>query len=146
MSDIDFWVSAEFERLAEIINEYDPYLFLEYIPPAQQVDLIDKQKCFRIVDDRNKKPVMYFASVANPKEILTRLFCADLNKGDVVGRMESANRASQILDLKRREDEQAAARDLSAFVIKNTKSRWYHDGRIRDDEFRDLGPVRKVVE
>ncbi|HEY0770701.1 MAG TPA: hypothetical protein VGD31_10245 [Sphingobacteriaceae bacterium] len=144
--DIDTWVSAEFQRLAEIVNEYDHHLFLEWIPPDKRESLYDKTKTFRIVDDRNNKVVLWADSISNPKEILARLWSMDLQRGDVVGRMDAENRAAQVIQLKERLDEMEAAKDLSAFVIKNTKSRWTHNGRVYDDEFRDQGPVRKVVE
>lgn len=146
MSEVDAWVSAEFQRLAEIVNDYDPHLFLEWIPPDKQETLYDKKKCFRIVDDRNNKVVLWADSISNPKDILSRLWSMDLQRGDVVGRMDAENRAAQVLQLKERMDELEAAKDLSAFIIKNKKSRWVHNGRVRDDEFRDLGPVRKVID
>ena len=142
---IDEWVSAEFQRLAEIINDYDQYLFLEMVPVAEQVSLIDKSKVFRIVDDRNKKIVLYADSLANPPEILARLWGMDQKNGNVIARMDALNAAKEALALKERLDEIEAQRDFALFVAQNTKSRWYHDGRIRDEEFRDLGPKSKVI-
>lgn len=146
MSGIDAWVSAEFQRLAEIVNDYDQHLFLEWVPPEHQKDLLDKSKVFRIVDDRNNKIVLYADSLSNPKEILTRLWSMDASKGNVIARLDAANAAEEALRMKEWLDQREAANDLAAFVAKNTKSRWVHEGRVRDDEFRDLGPVRKVVE
>lgn len=146
MSEIDNWVSAEFQRLAEIVNDYDPYLFLEEIPAHVRETINDKKLCFRIVDDRTKSVVLYADSLSNPKDILTRLWSMDSDKGNVLNRLDAANAAEQALQLKQRMDEQEALKDLTAFIIKNTKSRWHHEGRIRDDEFRDLGPVSRVID
>jgi hypothetical protein len=143
MSEIDEWVSAEFQRLAEIINDYDQYLFLEMVPVAEQQNLTDKSKVFRIVDDRNKKIVLYADSLSNPADILARLWSSDSRHGNVLQRMDAHNKAVEALKLKEEIDEREAMKDFSAFVIKNTKSRWIHEGRVRDDEFRDLGSVRK---
>lgn len=143
MSDIDSWVSAEFQRLAEIVNDYDENLFLEMVPVAEQQNLNDKSKVFRIIDDRNKKIVLYADSLANPKEILTRLWSMDQKHGNVLARLDAANAAEEALKLKEQIDEREARNDFAAFVIANTKSRWVHEGRVRDDEFRDLGPVRR---
>lgn len=142
----DEWVSAEFQRLAEIVNDYDHHLFLEYIPPERQESLDDIVKCFRIIDDRNNKVVLWADSVSNPQEILTRLWSMDLARGDVMGRLDAANNAAEALKLKKQIDEQEAAKDFSAFVIQNTRSRWTHNGRIYDDEFRDQGPKRRVID
>src|SRR6185503_5668134 len=143
MSEIDEWVSAEFQRLAEIINDYDQYLFLEMVPVAEQQNLTDKSKVFRIVDDRNKKIVLYADSLSNLADILARLWSSDSRHGNVLQRMDAHNKAVEALKLKEEIDEREAMKDFSAFVIKNTRSRWIHEGRVRDDEFRDLGSVRK---
>lgn len=145
MSEIDEWVSAEFQRLAEVINDYDEYLFLEMVPVAEQEKLNDKSKVFRIVDDRTKKVVLYADSLSNPADILARLWSMDSKYGNVLSRLDTHNAAVEALRLKEQIDKREAAKDFSAFIIKNTKSRWQHNGRVRDDEFRDLGPVRKVI-
>lgn len=145
LNDLSRWVSAEFQRLAEVINDYDHNLFLEWIPPEQHAGLIDKSKVFRIVDDRTKTIVMYFDSLANPQEILARLYLADQKHVDPVALMDARNIAAQRLELEKKMEERAAQRDFTMFVAKNTKSRWKHDGRVRDEEFNDLGPVAKVI-
>lgn len=146
MSEVDAWVSAEFQRLADIINQYDSYLFLEMVPAAEQGNLIDKSKVFRIVDDRYKKIVMYADSLANPVQILERLWSMDNQDGDALARLDAHNAAVESLRLQEKIDKHLAIKDFTAFVAKNTKSRWTHEGRVRDDEFRDLGPVRKVID
>ncbi len=146
MSDVDAWVSAEFERLAQVINDYDRYLFLEMVPVAEQQNLIDKSKIFRIVDDRNKKIVLYADSLANPVSILERLWSMDTKHGNVLARVDAHNAAVEALKLREKIDEQEAQKDFSAFILKNTKSRWTHEGRVRDEEFRDLGSVRTVID
>lgn len=140
------WVSAEFQRLAEVINDYDHNLFLEMVPTEQQQHLIDKSKVFRIVDDRTKSIVMYADSLANPADILARLWSMDATRGNVLSRIDAKNAAVEALRLKEQLDAREAAKDFSAFVFKNTKSRWVHAGRVRDDEFRDLGAVRTVID
>lgn len=146
MSHVDVWVSAEFERLAQIINDYDPYLFLEMVPVEAQKDLVDKKKVFRIVDDRNKKIVMYAESLARPDEILAALWSMDQVHGNVIVRMDTLNAAQEALKLKAQMDEREELKDFVAFVGKTTKSRWVHEGRVRDEEFRDLGSVRTVID
>lgn len=145
MSNVDEWVSAEFQRLAEIISDYDHYLALEWIPPERQHTLDDKKKCFRVIDTRTNTIVLYADSLSNPADILGRLWSMDQKHGNVVARVDAHNAAVQALKLKEQLDEKEAMKDFTAFVIKNTKSRWTHGGRVRDDEFRDLGSVRKYI-
>ncbi len=146
MSLADEWVSAEFQRLAEIVNDYDEHLFLEMIPVAEQQHLLDKSKVFRIIDDRTNTVVLTADSLSNPTDILARLWSHDSLHGNVLTRMEAHNAAIEAMNLKEELDKREAAMDFSAFVIKNTKSRWEHNGKIYDDEFRNLGPKTKVID
>lgn len=146
MSHADVWVSQEFERLAQVISDYDPYLVLEMVPVADWPNLIDKSKVFRIIDTRNNKIVMYAESLARPDEILAALWSMDQMHGNVVVRLDTLNAAKEALRLKEQMDEREQIKDFVAFVGKTTKSRWRHKDRIRDEQFNDLGPVRKVVQ
>lgn len=146
MSEIDNWVSAEFQRLAEVINDYDQYLFLEEIPNHVRETINDKRMAFRIIDDRTKSIVLYADSLSNPADILARLWSMDSARGNVLARLDARNAAVEALRLKKEIDEREARIDFAAFVIKNTKSRWEHNGRIFDDEFRELGPKKKVID
>lgn len=146
MSLANEWVSAEFQRLADVIHEYDPYLFLEFIPPERQVDLIDKQKCFRIVDTRTNTVALTADSLSNPADILARLWSNDQKHGNVIARMDARNAAVEALKLKEQIEEQERLKDFVHFIAKNTKSRWEHDGKIYDDEFRNLGPKTTVID
>lgn len=146
MSEIDGWVSAEFHRLAEVINDYDNHLWLEEIPVHVRETINDKKQSFRIIDDRTNTVVMYADSLSNPTAILTRLWSMDQKHGNVIDRMDAANRAAEALRLKAEIDDREARMDFSAFIIKNTKSRWEHNGKIYDDEFRNLGPKTTVID
>lgn len=146
MKQLDEWVSAEFQNLAEVLSDYDPYLALEMVPMSEWDKLIDKSKIFRVVDTRNNKVVLYASSVASPQEILARVWGMDQLKNNVVAQVDLQEKAERALEMRKWIDQREAEKDLAAFIVKNKKSRWIHDGRVRDDEFRDLGPVRKVVE
>lgn len=146
MSEVDAWVSSEFERLAQVINDYDQYLFLEMIPVAHRESLIDKSQSFRIVDSRNNKIVLFASSLSNPTEILERLWSMDSGKGNVLARVDAHNAAVEALKLREQIDAREAQKDLAAFVIRGTKSVWKYQGRKYDDEFRDLGTGRTVID
>lgn len=146
MDMIDEWVSAEFQNLAEVLSDYDPYLALEMVPVAEWANLIDKSKVFRVVDTRKNQIVLYADSLSSPQDILARLWSMDQQHNSVVANLDARNAAEQALQMKKYLDEIEAQRDLTLFIAKNQKSRWVHNGRIRDEHFRDLGPKRKVVE
>lgn len=146
MNQIDEWVSAEFQNLADVIYDYDHYLFLEMVPVAEQQNLIDKSKVFRIVDDRTKKIVMYADSLSTPTDILARLWSMDQTHNSVVANLDARNAAIQALEMKKYIEEKEAQKDLILFIAKNNKSRWHHGGRVKDEHFNDLGPIRKVID
>lgn len=146
MKQLDEWISAEFQNLAEVLYDYDHNLALEMVPKEHWDDLIDKTQIFRVVDTLRNKIVCYASAVTSPQEILERVWGMDQAKHNVVAQMDIRNRAAQALQLRKHQDELAAQKDLVLFIVKNTKSRWKHEGRVRDEHFNDLGPVRKVVE
>ena len=145
MDQLDEWVSQEFQNLAEVLADYDSSLALEMIPKKYWADLHDKTKIFRVVDTQRNSVVMTFSSITSPQEILGEIWSRDLNKNDVIGRMDKQNAAAEALKLRKNLDELEAQKDFALFVIGNKKSRWVHGGRVKDDEFRDLGPVRKYI-
>lgn len=146
MDRIDEWVCAEFENLAQVIYEYDENLRFEMVPLNQQQHLTDKSKVFRVIDTRTNAVVLYADSLSRPDEILARLWSMDTKHGDVLRRLDAQNAAKEALRLSKELDEREAMKDFSAFVLKNTKSRWSHEGKIYDDEFRELGPKQTVID
>jgi hypothetical protein len=142
---LDEWISAEFQNLAEVINDYDPDLYLEMVPKEHWDQLVDKKKVFRVVDGRNKKIVLYAEALSRPDEILAALWSMDQKHGSVVIRMETLNAAQKALDMKKQMDERGELMDFVKFIGKNQKSRWEHDGKIYNEEFRNLGPKKTVI-
>jgi hypothetical protein len=146
VNQIDEWVSQEFQNLADVLHDYDHNLALEMVPVAEWGKLVDKSKVFRVVDTKRNKIVLYADSLASPQDILARLWSMDQQHNKVVTNMDAKNLAIQALELKRRLDEFEEQREFALFIAKNQKSNWHHEGRVRDEHFRDKGPVRKVIE
>lgn len=142
---IEQWISAEFHRLAEIIEDYDHTLELRWIPPAQRETQTDKQKCYIIVDTRTNKIVLFANELDSPTNILARLWGMDSAKGNVLSRLDAHNAAVQAMKLKEEVDRQEAEKDFSLFLLNNQTNYWIHEGHKRDADFNDLGPVKKVI-
>lgn len=142
----DEWISAEFQNLAEVLADYDPYLALEWIPPSEWDHLVDKTKVFRVVNTQRNQVVMFFSSLSKPQEILARVWGMDQNNHDVIAKMDRENAAIQALEMKKNMDEMEEQKEFARFIIQNKKSNWHHDGRVRDEHFRDKGPIRKVID
>ena len=142
---IEEWISAEFHRLAEIISDYDEYLELQWIPPQKREDQLDKTKCYRIMDTRNNKIILYANELDSPVDILARLWGSDSAKGNVLSRVDAHNAAVKAMRLREELDIREAELDFSIFVLKNERNYWVHQGKKRDAEFNDLGSIRKII-
>jgi hypothetical protein len=145
MDPVKDWISQEFANLAEVLHDYDRHLALEMVPVAEWAGLVDKSKVFRVVDTHRNKIVLYASSLSNPEDILARVWSMDQNKNDVVSNLDARNAAIQALQMRKNLDEMEEQKEFALFIIKNQKSTWHHNGRVRDEHFRDKGPVRKVI-
>jgi hypothetical protein len=145
MDQIDEWISAEFQNLAEVLSDYDHNLALEMVPMFEWGNLVDKSKIFRVVDTQRNKVVLYADSLSSPQDILARVWSMDQDKNNVVANLDARNAAQKALQMRKHLDELEAQKDFAMFIGRNTKSRWHHEGRVRDEEFRDLGPVQKHI-
>lgn len=142
---VDEWVSQEFENLAHVLYDYDHNLRLEMVPRSEWDHLVDKSKIFRVIDINRNVVVMYFNGLASPTDILARVWSMDQNKNNVVANLDARNAAAQALEMNKHIEEMEEQKEFARFIIKNEKSRWTHEGRVRDEHFRDLGPVKKHI-
>lgn len=145
MDQVDEWVSQEFQNLADVLSDYDHNLALEMVPVAEWGNLVDKSQVFRVVDTLRNKIVLYADSLSSPQDILARLWSMDQTHNKVVANLEAQNAAAQALMMRKHMDEMAEQREFAFFIIKNQKSRWVHEGRVRDEHFNDKGSVRKHI-
>lgn len=119
------WVSEDFQRLAEIIKDYDPYLELRWIPPGQRDSDADKKNPYCIVDTRSNYIVMFASERDNPQTILARLWSADNGRGSVLDRIDAENAAAEAFRLKSQLDEEEMKKDFAAWLI-GTKKNFIH--------------------
>lgn len=116
------WVNENFERLARIIKDYDPYLELKWIPPGQRESEQDKKNPYCIVDTRSDYVVMLASDRDTPESILERLFLADNTQGNVLDRVEARNAAAEAFKLLEKMDEEEEKKEFAAFLIGTKKN------------------------
>lgn len=133
------WVDEKFERLARVVQDYDPGYELRWIPPAQRATLEEKAKPFVIVDVKGNYPIMYASHSDTPEMILEALFLGDNSKGNVLARMEAHNAAVEALKMKERMDLAEERQDYIKFLI-GTKKNFIRlsGGRKVDDQLRPI--------
>lgn len=116
------WVNEHFARLAEIIQEYDPALTLQWIPPGQRDEEADRKNPYRIFDTRSNAVVMFASELDTPQDVLARLWGADNTKNDVLGNLDANNAAAEAFRLKERMDEDDLRKDFVAFLVGTKKN------------------------
>jgi len=132
------FVSERFERLARVIQDYDPQFELRWIPYDQRTS--ETQKPYVVWDTFTNSAVLFAGELDSPESILARLFDGDSKHGDVLKRLDAHNAAVRALEMKRQMDLAEEKKDFVAFVAANNKS-YLQLGKNRkvDDQLR---PVR----
>lgn len=127
------FISSKMQRLAEIIQDYDPYLELRWIPPANRSS--SDSHPYVVVDTRNGSsayPLFYFGETTPPEEVLEKIFLGDNTKQDVVAQLDARNAAVEAMRLKAILDERAEMHDQFHFLItsrSNNYVNWGKDGK-----------------
>ncbi len=133
------WVSEHYERLARIVQDYDPQFELRWIPPEARTDPEDRKKPYVIWDLVTNSAVMYASELDTPEEILARLFMGDNSKGNVLKKIDAHNAAIKAMEMKEQLDLAEERKDYVAFLI-GTQKNYIKLGKGRkvDDQLRPL--------
>lgn len=128
------WVSEHFERLARVLKDYDHYLELRWIPPANRTR--DDKKPYVVVDVRSGTPVLYASELDTPEEILARVFNADNTKSNVISRLDNMDMARRVLALSAHKDRLEEAEDKAKFLLDSPLNTIQMDGKKFDHQRR----------
>lgn len=119
---------AKYERIAEIIRDYDPDLELAWIPPSAR--LREDKEPFAIFHNNPRYLVGTFSEDKMDHRILAHLFMINNQNGSVLERLEAEDRARKLLEYKNQMEEMEIAHDFAKTVIKSKKHRFKHNGRV----------------
>lgn len=126
------WVSDKFARIAEIIQEYDPRMRLVWIPDEHRKEN-DSTPPYAVVYT-NAEGAEHIIFTINQGElderVLARLFRGDTGKHDVLGIIESEEKAREVLKLKEEMERAEARQDFIKTVVGSGKHSFRHNGRI----------------
>lgn len=121
VSNIQDWVNENFSRLAEIIHDFDPYLELVYIPPAERTNPEDHSRAYAIVDNNprfRRHVIMYASHDADPQKILAELFASNSDKNDVLSYIDKEEAARKAFEMKKQMEDDEAKRDKVIWWLK----------------------------
>lgn len=131
------WVSEHFERLARVVQDYDPQYALYWIPPEKRENPEDQSKCYAVIDEVGNYVVFYAGVLDTPESILSRLFAGDNKHGNVLERLDAHNAAVRALEMKEQMDRAEERQDYVSWLI-GTQKNFINmgNGKVVDDQLR----------
>ena len=133
-SEEGYFISDNHRRVAEIVNDFDRNLEVQWIPPDKRDSLSEKEKPFRIIHrghgDGQPYTVMELSDDEMNGKVIERLFQSRVDKNDIPAQVRAAQDAAKVLQLKRLQEEQEATRDFDVFRLKTPLHTFRHDGKV----------------
>lgn len=121
------FVSQKQVRINQILQDYDPNLQLQWIPPDKRSA---QEAAFRVVHFPPGRPP-YLICVADEvdERLLARVFEADQqNSPNKLSFMDNYNRALELSRMKEAEEQRQEDHQLAASILRSNKSSYRHGG------------------
>jgi hypothetical protein len=131
------WVSQKQARINEILQDYDPKLQLQWIPPGRRNE---KDEPFRVVCfPPNGHPYLVCTAMEADERLLATVFAADQKKHgkNLLTWLDNYNRAQEIYNAKVNHERRQEMHEIAKSVIRNDKSSYKiynHRGELIDLE------------
>lgn len=121
LSESGHFISEKWAHLNELLQGFDPYLELHWIPTDKRIT--DEKHPYRIV--HNPPPtsrmapyvVMYARETDSPEEIFARIIAGDNWRSDVQARLDARIKSQELFNRKKHLDEMAESADLAHFLL-----------------------------
>lgn len=138
------WVERDVLRIVEQIRQYDPNLRVQYLETAASLG----DAPYRVVEHcKDGKDRIVFYCWTLDQRVLDRIYAADNNKLDVMGRIDSHNDKVRRNEQQRYEDRLGEAGDIMRTALRSRKGRWtFKDGNRKVTIDDDPKPSWKVKE
>lgn len=122
------FVSQNQVRINEILQDYDPALQLQWIPPDQRMG--DSGPAFRVVHfkDGSAPYAVAFADECDER-LLAKVFEADqTNNPNRLSFIDNYNNALELVRAKEMEEQRQEDHALAASILRSNKSSYRHGG------------------
>jgi hypothetical protein len=130
--EIGHFVSSNHSRVAAIIQDYDPTLFLVWIPPNKRE--MNEEFPFAIMHRPKGKPSYVVRRVRESEVnagLIAWLFMNDQARQgkDILGRLEAYEQAMEAMRLKKQMEQREETKDIAASILGG--KHWYrHNGIV----------------
>lgn len=125
------WISERVSRIVEAINDYDPSIDVQWVPPDQR-ELGDPT--FRLMETRpnGQRFIMFYVQDENAfdESVLARIFQSDATKNKLtLSSIDANNDAIRAVKLKKQMEELEEAGDFLATALKSPLHTFRHEGK-----------------
>lgn len=136
-SDDGRWIDANFARLAEVVQDYDPQYELRWVPPEHRNTDLDNSYPYVVWDVVGNYAAIFVKETDTPVDVLTRLFESDNKFGSVLERLEAHNKAVELLELKKQMDAAEERQEYLRWLVETKKNYiTLPGGKKVDDQLR----------
>lgn len=131
------WVSEKQRRINEIIQDYDPKLQLQWIPPGRRNS---EDHPFRVVCfPKNGHPYLVCTALEADERLLATIFQSDQKRHGkgLLQWLDNYNAAKKIYNAKINHERRQEQHEIAQAIIRNTKSSYKlynHRGELIDVE------------
>lgn len=125
-----YFISAEHQRIAELINDYDPNLFLVWVPPSDRNS--ETSHPFGIIH-RTPNGDYWVRKVKESElnaELIAWLWTNDNERNNTLAYLEKIEQANEALKLKKQMEELEAQKDIALTILKSPLHTFRHNGKV----------------
>lgn len=124
------FISERVRRVSEIVNDYDPGLFIAPIP--DEIRQQNPGKSHALVHE-NSNGCTYVVRVLAEEEIdenlLAWLWLHDNEKDDVLARIDKLDQARRAIEMKRTLEEREEMKEIGETILKSPLHTFKHNGK-----------------
>lgn len=124
------FLSEKHRRIAEIIQDYEPTLFLAFVPP--KIRDANEEYPFALIHQPLNLP-QYVVRRLKEEEVdeslLAWIWASDNERHNPLLMIEKKEAAERVLKLKEEEERMAARREFAETVLKSPLHTFKHDGK-----------------
>ncbi len=124
-------ISERLLRVSEIINDYDPTLFIAPIPDEIRAE--NPEKSHVLVHEQlngQKYVVRMLAEEEITEDLLVWLWTHDNEKTDVMGRIEARDAARRAITMKNEIEKREEMREIGQAILNSPLHTYRHNGKI----------------